>query len=266
MKEIKYPYPFKFINNNKSEYPIVFAHGFNSSINCLDIFANNWKDNDFYAISFPGNQGLKPIENHEISVYQYAQLLAQFIIDNDLKNVILIGHSMGGGTISLAYELVKDRISKMIYLAPMNKTSLPKEEVYFDTYFPRTFNEFITKFIPVLYYDASIFTNDSQWMKENKKNFKVSDHINDMIMKLGESLPDPKLMNDIEMAMKKITVPSMLIMGEKDGVMKRDNCLEYFKKTIKNVETYWIKKTGHMMFDEDFDTFKMLLKNFINKK
>ncbi len=38
-------------------------------------------------------------------VYQFAKLVIEFIEKNNLKNVTLIGHSMGGGTISLAYKL-----------------------------------------------------------------------------------------------------------------------------------------------------------------
>ncbi len=37
----------------------------------------------------------------DATVECYSDLLINFIEDNKLKNIILIGHSMGGGTISL---------------------------------------------------------------------------------------------------------------------------------------------------------------------
>nr|WP_318027963.1 alpha/beta hydrolase [Mycoplasmopsis bovis] len=47
------------------------------------------------------------------------KLVIEFIEKNNLKNVTLIGHSMGGGTISLAYKLRPDLFKKMVYIAPM---------------------------------------------------------------------------------------------------------------------------------------------------
>lgn len=258
---IKYQYPYIFKNNNNFKNPVIFVHGFNSSPNCFSNFEMYWEKSNYYALAFPGNNNLKLLSNHEASVYQYAELLIEFILNNDLKDVILIGHSMGGGTISLAYKMRPDLIKKLIFLAPMNKTSLSLKDNYFDSYFPKTFQQYL-KFIKNLYYDPS-FINDSSWLKEQEKLFNSQDYNNETITKLGKSLPDINLHNDIANAHLEIKVPSLLVLGEKDGVIDRDLCLSYFKKQVKNIKTCWIPKTGHMMFNENFPAFIKIVEDFI---
>ncbi|MFL1073557.1 alpha/beta fold hydrolase, partial [Mycoplasmopsis synoviae] len=113
-----------------------------------------------------------------------------------------------------------------------------------------------------LYYDPS-FINDSSWLKEQEKLFNSQDYNNETITKLGKSLPDINLHNDIANAHLEIKVPSLLVLGEKDGVIDRDLYLSYFKKQVKNIKTCWIPKTGHMMFNENFPAFIKIVEDFI---
>ncbi|MBU4690394.1 alpha/beta hydrolase [Mycoplasma sp. ES3157-GEN-MYC] len=259
---IKYDYPYVFKNNEQPHKPVIFVHGFNSKPATFSIFENYWTKTDYYAIQFPGCNGVKAIKNHELSVNQYAELLIKFMIDNNLKDVTLIGHSMGGGIISLAYKLRPDLIGKMVFVAPMNKTSLKTVDTYNTTYFPKNFEEFLN-FLSVLYYDISKFTNDKKWMKLAKENFDPNEHNNADVIKLGNSLPLLELHDEIEDGLKSIKVPSLLILGEKDGVIDRENCLKYFNKNVENIKTVFIPKTGHMMFEENWEEFISILEPFI---
>ncbi|MBZ4218323.1 alpha/beta fold hydrolase [Mycoplasma tauri] len=264
MKKIIYDYPYVFKDNNNEEENIIFVHGFNSSPASFKIFQNYWTKSNYYAIQFPGNNCVKPLENHEISVHKFAQLLVDFVQQNKLKNVTLIGHSMGGGIISLAYKMNPELFKKMVYIAPMNKTSLTTTDAYFDTYFPKNFDDFL-KYMAALHYDISSFINDKSWMRINKLFFDPNLYNNENIIKLGKSLPILSLHNEIEEGLKLIKVPTLLILGEKDAVIDRDSCFSYFKNNVKNVQTFFIPKTGHMMFNEDWDSFIEILEPFLLK-
>ncbi|MCT4469523.1 alpha/beta fold hydrolase [Mycoplasma sp. HS2188] len=265
MKKIIYDYPYVFKDNNNPEENIIFVHGFNSSPNTFKLFQNYWKNSNYYAIQFPGNSGVKAVKNHKLSVYQFAELLIDFIEQNQLKNVTLIGHSMGGGTISLAYRMRPELFKKMVYVAPMNKTSLATADAYKQTYFPKNFDEFLN-FLRGLYFDISKFTNDEKWMRLTKATFNADDFNNPDILELGDSLPVLKLHNDIEAGLESINVPTLLILGEKDAVIARDQCLKYFNEHVKDVQTTFIPKTGHMMFEENWDSFISILEPFLLKK
>ncbi|MBN3534866.1 alpha/beta fold hydrolase [Mycoplasma procyoni] len=264
MKEIKYDYNFVYKKGLKPELkPIIFVHGFNSSPRTHKIFEDAWNLSDYYAIQFPGNNLVEPKNNEEISVYSFADILIKFIEENNLKDVILVGHSMGGGTISLAYKKRPDLFSKLIYVAPMNKTSLATTEDYFKTYFPKTFAEWKT-FMKALYYDPEVsLFNNKELMEQCEKDFDPYLYHNENTLKLGKSLPNMELMNSIEEGLKSINVPTLLVLGEKDAVIDRENCIKYFRENVKNIQIEVFEKTGHLMFNENFQKYFKILKDFI---
>ncbi|WP_033161460.1 alpha/beta fold hydrolase [[Mycoplasma] collis] len=264
MKKILYDYPFVFIDNKKAnKEPIIFVHGFNSGPEIHNIFANKWTDNDYYAIAFPGNSLLEPKNNHEVSVYQFADLLIEFIKKNELKNVIAIGHSMGGGIISLAYSKEPKLFSKLIYVAPMNKSSLKLKNSFRQHYFPKTFEEFKT-FIKGLYFDGDAIINSEKFNTIEKKKFNPYLYNNPNILKLGRSLPNIDLMNKIEEGLNKINIPTLLMLGEKDVVIDREECIKYFKENVKNIQIEVFPQTGHMLYFENFILYFKTIKDFIN--
>ncbi|QQH21220.1 alpha/beta hydrolase [Mycoplasmopsis bovis] len=261
---IIYKYDYVFKDNNNSEENIIFCHGFNSSPNSFKIFENYWTKSNYYALQFPGNNHTEIKEADDATVECYSDLLINFIEDNKLKNIILIGHSMGGGTISLAYQKKPELFKKLIYLAPTNKSSQNVTEAFLRDYFPKNFDEFIG-FFKSLYYDVSKFTTNESWMRLVKNTFDPYDFNNSTITKLGQYLISNEFHDKLELALKSVNIPALLILGEDDGVVDRDLCLEYFKKeNVKNVKALWMPKTGHMMFEEDWDNFIKIVEEFLN--
>lgn len=69
-----------------------------------------------YALDLPGH-GARGGNRKGITAQTYADDVAKFIKDKDLRDVTLVGHSMGGIVISKTAELVPDRIAHLVYLA-----------------------------------------------------------------------------------------------------------------------------------------------------
>ncbi len=69
-----------------------------------------------YALDLPGH-GARTRDRKGINLQTYADDVAGFIKDKDLREVILVGHSMGGIIISKVAELVPDRLAHLVYLA-----------------------------------------------------------------------------------------------------------------------------------------------------
>ncbi|UWD34277.1 alpha/beta fold hydrolase [Mesomycoplasma molare] len=261
---IKYDYPFSYKNNNNSKYNIIFVHGFNSNHTRHNVFMDKWTYCDYYAISFPGNDLLEPKNSDEVSVESFSKLLINFIKNNNLENVILIGHSMGGGIISLAYKQEPSLFKKMIFVAPMNKSSLIKKDDFFNTYFPKNFEEFKV-FLSALYYDSSLLLNNEKWVEKERENFDYFLYNNPTILKLGNSLPNIELMNKIEEGLKSITIPSLLILGEKDAVIDKEKCVQYFQDNVKNIEIEIFSKCGHMIYFENLEKYFEIIEKFIKE-
>ncbi|MDQ0568128.1 alpha/beta fold hydrolase [Mycoplasma yeatsii] len=259
MSKVIYDYDFIFKDNNNVEQNVIFCHGFNSSPNSFKQFQNYWTKTNYYALQFPGCNKTPALKDHQISIYQYAKLLIEFVKNNNLKNITLIGHSMGCMIISIAYMTDPNLFNKLIYIAPTNALKNRHLKKY---YFAKDFDSYL-QFLDLLYYDSSIFTSNSNWLKQAKQNFNANDFNNPVLIKLRDSLEQDQLQQDIKKAHSLINIPTLVVLGEDDKLVNRAECLDYFNKQVKNVKTCWIAKTGHMIFDENFDEFINVVEDFI---
>ena len=53
----------------------------------------------------------------QVGYAEATRSVVDFIIDNDLANIVLVGHSSGGSVISKAAEAISDRIRRLVYLS-----------------------------------------------------------------------------------------------------------------------------------------------------
>lgn len=66
-----------------------------------------------YAPEYPGH-GTDP--NKNVTHAMISQSVANFIIEQNLHNIILVGHSFGGSVIQKVAEIVPDRIRRLVFL------------------------------------------------------------------------------------------------------------------------------------------------------
>ncbi len=71
---------------------------------------------DVYAVSLPGVGELADELTAETSLDDHINAVADYIVENDLNDVILVGHSYGGMVITGAADRVPKRIRKIVYL------------------------------------------------------------------------------------------------------------------------------------------------------
>ncbi|VEU59518.1 alpha/beta fold hydrolase [Mesomycoplasma neurolyticum] len=261
---IKYNYPFVFIDNKK-EYasPILFIHGFNSSSNAHNIFANKWKDNNYYAISLPGCSMVEPKDDDSANLKTYVKLIINFIKQNNLKNIIIFGHSMGGALAALVYSQIPEVFSKIVLIAPMNKTSLVLKDKFQKYFLPKNIDEYKT-YLKILTYNIDDFLEHSDFFKITNEKIDFNFYNNLHIQELAKSLVDKQQHILVDKAYKSIKIPTLLILGEKDGIIMQEKCINYFKKTIKNIKIQIIPKTGHLIYLENFSNYYKKIKSFLN--
>ncbi|MBI4305338.1 MAG: alpha/beta hydrolase, partial [Chloroflexi bacterium] len=69
-----------------------------------------------YALDLPGH-GNRQAERAGVTMQTYVDDVKSFIVQRDLRGVVLVGHSMSGVVISKLAERIPDRISHLVYLA-----------------------------------------------------------------------------------------------------------------------------------------------------
>lgn len=121
-----------YIDEGSGEHTLVFVHG-------LATYGGSWKYQiealkEHYrciAVDLPGN-GYSDRGNYDYSIHFYAGCLYDFIQKLGLKNVVLVGHSMGGQVVLHLLENVQDAAEKLILCAPAGfETFTPLESTMY---------------------------------------------------------------------------------------------------------------------------------------
>ena len=127
-----------YVDEGKGDTTLLFVHGLGHSL--LGWTKNIEYLKDYFrciAIDLPGN-GLSATGKYPYSMHFFAEILQQFIEAKQLKNVVLIGHSMGG-QICMTYALsYQHNIKSLVLCAPAGfetfnewERSLYKNTMYF---------------------------------------------------------------------------------------------------------------------------------------
>jgi pimeloyl-ACP methyl ester carboxylesterase len=102
--------------------PVLFLPGFANSSEVWEDTTKHLENNyQYHLVDYAGSNGLQPIETPWLP--QVKQSLADYIIKNDLKNLTIIGHSLGGTlALYLATEF-EDRVNKIIVVDGLPNTA-----------------------------------------------------------------------------------------------------------------------------------------------
>ncbi len=126
---IKYPFPVHYLEidpkikmayceEGQGETTLLFIHGL---ANYIPVFKYNIKplSEKFrcIAIDLPGN-GLSSREDYPFTMHFYAESVARFIQQKGLKQVVLIGHSMGGHVSLMVSLRYPELVSHLVLFAP----------------------------------------------------------------------------------------------------------------------------------------------------
>ncbi|MBK7630969.1 MAG: alpha/beta hydrolase [Ignavibacteriales bacterium] len=137
--QIKYPYSEKFIkvkdyeiayiDEGNSENILLFIHGLGSYLKAWDRNIPELKKHfRCIALDLPG-YGKSSKQVHSGKVSFYTEMLKEFISKLRLKNVSLVGHSMGG-QIAASYVIsFPDEIKRLILVAPAGFETFNSDEI-----------------------------------------------------------------------------------------------------------------------------------------
>ena len=208
---------YAFVDRGK-ETLAVFVHGSPGSWNAfIDFFKNDSLGSavDMLSIDRPGF-GLSDPGVPEPSMEKQAQLLQEVIRQFDHKNIILIGHSLGGPVIARMAMDFPQSYRGLVFVAPSIDPNLEKEE----------------------WYRSWIKTRVGGWVTPG--GFWVS---NEEIVPLKEELT---LMIPL---WKQITTPSIVIQGKKDMLVPWENA-EFAKNMLDEhteIEVRYLEGVNHFI-------------------
>lgn len=211
-------------------------------INIINLLKDKYK---IYIIDYPffGNS---PLPNKELTIYDYSELIYNFIIHNKINNPIIIAHSFGGRIASILSNKIKVNKLILIDVAGIKRFNLKvfmKNKVY--------------KLLKLLTY---LLPKSIQLKVRNTLLLKFSstDYLN--IPSIMKNTFKNIIKEDLRKYYKSIKTETLIIWGEKDlDTPLKDGI--YLNKIIKNSGLIIYKNSNHFSYlDNTYLTNKILEK------
>jgi len=240
---------FQFIDEGKGPV-MVLLHGlFGALSNWVDVVDRFSKN---YRVVIP----LMPIYTLPIlntNVKALAEFVHDFIDFKDLKDIILVGNSLGGHVALVYVHKHPERIKGMV----LTGSSGLYENAMGGTFPRREDYNFIKHKVEVTFYDPKNATKelvDECYEIVNDKARLIR------IISLAKSAIHHNMSGDL----KDIKVLSCLIWGKQDTITPPD-VAEEFNRLLPNCELYWVDKCGHAPMMEHPQEFNDILEKWLNK-
>jgi len=247
--EIKHSGKYKYVEEGKGE-PLLLLHGLFGALSNFKDLVDHFKTTHRVIIPLLPLYDLTLIET---SVSGLSRFVQKFIEHFKLKNIHLLGNSLGGH-IGLVYTLKHQELVRSITLTGSSGLF---ENGMGETYPKRGDYNYVQKKTELTFYDPKVATKELvdevfSIVNNRLKALKIIALARSAIRhNLGEELQD-------------IKIPVCLIWGKNDTITP-PMVAEEFHRLLPNSELHWIDKCGHAPMMEVPEEFNMLLDSFLNK-
>lgn len=248
-KNIKLYYE-KYGSSNKV---ILILPGWGNTRRTFDFIINSLKeDYTIYIFDYP-NFGMSPIPNKVLTIYDYSDIINDFIKKNKLEIYSIICHSFGGRISSILLSKNNLNVNKLILMdvAGIKRFSIRKiikQNIYkflkvLTNLTPKCRKEAIKRKL-LLKFSASDYKDLTNEMRETFKNI-----VNE----------------DLRKYYKLINIPTLIIWGDNDMDTPLKDA-KYLNKVIKDSGLIIYKGGGHFSYLNFPYRTNLILKEFLNEK
>lgn len=251
MEEIIEEGKFRYIETGEGK-PIIILHGLMGGLSNFQGVTDYFPKKG-YKVLVP-ELPIYDMPMLKTNVKNFAKFLEQFIEFKGLKDVILLGNSLGGH-IGLLHTRMFPEVVKALVITG---SSGLYESAMGDGYPKRGDYEFIKKKAQDVFYDPAVATKEIV--------DEVFATVNDR-MKLVKTLAIAKsaIRHNMAKDLPNMPNPTCIIWGEHDSVTPPKVAKE-FHELLPDSELFWIEKCGHAPMMEHPDTFNSILDAWLTKR
>lgn len=249
---------------NKSSKNILFIHGFATDSNYHDEVADMLIENyNYYSLQLPGHGYSKVKHRSQLNPLFYAKYVSDWIKQKGFENLVIIGHSMGGGIAILASSMVQKQVSRIVAVTPMNSsmwTSLTSLKIL---KIPSNNDEDNFKTKSLLFHKPENFFTGVQDKKNKEEVLYFLKYMKEF-KTLRKNMFSWKLKKELSLAEKNNPIKTLVILGKKDGLISNSAAYKRFRKlpnyTVKNFEF-----SAHLPFIEENNLYCRTILEFIEE-
>jgi len=251
MEEIIEEDKFRYIETGEGK-PIIILHGLMGGLSNFQGVTSYFPKKG-YKVLVP-ELPIYDMPMLKTNVKNFAKFLERFIEFKGLKDVILLGNSLGGHIGLLHTKMFPEVVKALV----ITGSSGLYESAMGDGYPKRGDYEFIKKKAEDVFYDPEVATKEIV--------DEVFATVNDR-MKLVKTLAIAKsaIRHNMAKDLPKMPNPTCIIWGENDSVTPPKVAKE-FHELLPDSELFWIEKCGHAPMMEHPDTFNSILDAWLIKR
>jgi pimeloyl-ACP methyl ester carboxylesterase len=246
---LKEEHGFRYIDEGEGEV-MLLLHGLMGGLSNWEVVIEEFSKK--YRVILP----MLPVYELPVlttGVKTLAKYLHKFIKYKKLKDVIILGNSLGGH-VALIYVLTHSDLVKAMVLTG----SSGLYENAFGGSFPRRENyEFVKEKTEYTFYDPKTATPeliDEVYKLVNDRHSVIR------LLAMAKSAIRHNMKKDLH----KIHIPVALIWGKNDKITPPE-VAEEFNQLLPDSELHWINHCGHAPMMEHPEEFNRLLKGFLDK-
>jgi len=249
MNQIVQDADFRYVETGEGQ-PIIILHGLMGGLSNFEGVLNYFPPKG-YKVIIP-ELPVYTLPVLKTSVKSLSEFLHEFILHKGLKEVILLGNSLGGH-VGLLYTKNHPEYVKGLVLTG---SSGLYENNMGDGYPKRGDYDYIKKKSEDVFYDPKVATKeivDEVYESVNDRNKLVR------TLALAKSA----IRHNMSKELPNMNTPTAIIWGAEDRVTP-PNVAEEFNQLLPDSNLYWIKKCGHAPMMEHPDQFNQILKNWFD--
>jgi pimeloyl-ACP methyl ester carboxylesterase len=249
--------------------PIVLIHGTGASLHTWEAWVSELKnEHRIITLDLPAYGLTGPNQTGDYSQEFYVGFMDKFLSKLNIKRCILGGNSLGGG-ITWAYALEHpERVSKMILVDaggyPMVSKSVP---IAFQIARMPVLGNLFKYVLPHSIIEKSL---QNVYVHDDRITLELIERYYDMASREGNRKAfldrmKVSIKSDKYLKIKTLTMPTLIIWGEKDGLIPTD-VAEKFHRDLPNDTMIIFKDLGHTPMEEDPMITVKAVKEFLKKQ
>ncbi|MEM9361069.1 MAG: alpha/beta hydrolase [Bacteroidota bacterium] len=242
---------FNYIEQGEGK-PIIILHGLMGGLSNFQGVSEHFPSKG-YQVLIP-ELPIYDMPMLKTTVKNFAKFLEEFIEFKGLKDVILLGNSLGGHIGLLHTKLYPEMVKALV----ITGSSGLYEKAMGDGYPRRGDYDFIKQKAEDVFYDPKVATKEIV--------DEVFATVNDR-MKLVKTLAIAKsaIRHNMSKDLPKMKIPTCIIWGENDTVTPPEVAVE-FHELLPDSDLFWIEKCGHAPMMEHPDEFNTILETWLDNR
>jgi len=199
-----------------------------------------------YSITLPGHN---PGDSKNVTLKNYVDYTLNFIKTNDLKNLILVGHSFGGIVISHVATIIPERLSKLIFVSGV----VLKSGDNFLQMLPKVAQD---KYNSLL--SSEISLNEDYVRKMFFNDFEDKSIIDNTIKKMVSQPLQPYKDSAYLEGFNELNVPMQYILGKKDLAVPQEMVNQIKENLPKHTEWKFIESNHESLITSPQEIFEII--------